>query len=56
MYATKTNKKNDEEEKSVKISARKIRIISAWRYPGVTKKGNEIPIPHDILEELLGII
>ncbi len=39
-----------------KFKVRKMRIISAWRYPGVTKKGNEIPIPHDILEELLGII
>ena len=27
-------------------------IISAWRYPGVSKPGNQIPIPHDILEEL----
>lgn len=59
MYATKTNtakEKTDDKEKRLKIDARKMRIISAWRYPGVTKKGKEIPIPHDILEELLGII
>lgn len=30
----------------------KITIISAWRYPGVTKPGKAIPIPEDILVEL----
>lgn len=30
----------------------KKRIISAWRYPGVSPKGKEIPIPEDILQEL----
>ncbi len=29
------------------------KIISAWRYPGVSKPGEEIPIPPDIREELL---
>ena len=29
------------------------RVISAWRYPGVSKPGEEIPIPKDIREELL---
>jgi len=36
--------------------ARRIRIISAWRYPGVSPVGEPIPIPDDILEELKGII
>ncbi len=27
-------------------------MISAWRYPGISPKGKEIPIPEDILEEL----
>jgi len=31
---------------------RKKRMISAWRYPGVSPKGEPIPIPEDILEEL----
>lgn len=31
---------------------KKIKIISTWRYPGVSPKGKEIPIPQDILEEL----
>lgn len=31
--------------------SRKI-IISAWRYPGVSPVGRQIPIPAEILEEL----
>lgn len=27
-------------------------IISAWRYPGISPVGKQIPIPTDILEEL----
>jgi hypothetical protein len=29
------------------------KIISAWRYPGISKPGEEIPIPEDIRRELL---
>lgn len=29
------------------------KIISAWRYPGVSKPGEEIPIPKEIRRELL---
>ncbi|MDO8530119.1 MAG: hypothetical protein Q7S10_01815 [bacterium] len=29
------------------------RIISAWRYPGISKPGEEIPIPKEIRDELL---
>jgi hypothetical protein len=29
------------------------KIISAWRYPGISKPGEEIPIPEDIKKELL---
>lgn len=28
------------------------KIISAWRYPGISKPGEEIPIPEDIRQEL----
>ncbi len=35
---------------------KKIKIISAWRYPAISPKGKEIPIPRDILEELERII
>jgi len=30
----------------------KKRIISAWRYPGISPEGKAIPIPEDIIEEL----
>lgn len=29
------------------------KIISAWRYPGISKPGEAIPIPEDIRQELL---
>lgn len=29
------------------------KIISVWRYPGVSKPGEHIPIPQEIREELL---
>ncbi|MFA6190030.1 MAG: hypothetical protein WC711_00750 [Candidatus Staskawiczbacteria bacterium] len=29
------------------------KIISAWRYPGISKPGEEIPVPDDIRQELL---
>jgi hypothetical protein len=29
------------------------RIISAWRYPGISKPGEEIPVPEEIRRELL---
>jgi len=29
------------------------KIISAWRYPGVSKPGEDIPIPEDIKQEIL---
>ena len=34
-----------------KAAARFI-LVSAWRYPGKSKPGKEIPIPEDILSEL----
>jgi len=30
----------------------KKRIISTWRYPGISPKGQEIPIPDEIREEV----
>ncbi len=30
------------------------KIISAWRYPGISKPGEAIPIPEDIRREILG--
>ena len=41
---------------SPRKSAARMRMISAWRYPGVSKAGKEIPIPPDILAELDRIV
>lgn len=38
------------EAKSLGINQNRIKIISAWRYPGISPKKN--PIPSSILEEL----
>lgn len=35
---------------------KKVKIISAWRYPAISPVGKEIPIPQDILEELENIV
>lgn len=34
----------------------KIKIISAWKYPGITHPGDPIPIPPDIFEEIFKVI
>lgn len=47
MYQIKRKAKS---AKLKTISNQKIRIISAWRYPGVSPKRD--PIPEDILREL----
>ena len=39
-----------------KVKSQKLKVISAWRYPGISPPGKEIPIPQDILEELNKII
>lgn len=36
-----------------KDSKEQRKIISCWRYPGITKPGEQIPIPEDIKIELL---
>lgn len=38
------------------MSGAKLLMISAWRYPGVSKKEKTIPIPEDILNELDSLI
>lgn len=38
-----------------KIKKIKIKIISAWRYPGKSPIGKPPPIPEDILAELKGL-
>ncbi|NMB92352.1 MAG: hypothetical protein GYA31_01875 [Parcubacteria group bacterium] len=36
-----------------KQNSKKIKIISAWKYPGKTNPGDPIPIPPDIFEEIM---
>jgi hypothetical protein len=39
-----------------KFAKPKVRIISAWRYPGISPKRGVIPIPEDVLEELENMV
>ncbi|MBI3114579.1 MAG: hypothetical protein HYZ07_01325 [Candidatus Harrisonbacteria bacterium] len=50
----KTIKQGNTKLEALRISLRrtKMTIISAWRYPGVSKPGKAIPIPDDVMEEL----
>lgn len=60
MYQIKTHKEKTK-TKELKNKTKnfknpkttKIIIISAWKYPGVSKPGEPIPVPQDILEEIL---
>lgn len=40
------------ETKNEKLKSKKIKIISTWRYPGISPKGKRIEIPEDTLEYL----
>ena len=37
-------------------SGSKVLMISAWRYPGISKPGTAIPIPDEVLAELKEIL
>jgi hypothetical protein len=51
MYQVRKNAKNKKLAGLQKIfSTEQVKIISAWRYPGVSPKNN--PIPEDILREI----
>ena len=50
----KNIKLEEKAEKLMKLIPKKLRIISAWRYPGVTDEND--PIPAEILREIEGII
>lgn len=52
MQKTGTKKHPTEIWMMYQIIKSKIKVISAWRYPGISPVGKEIPIPEDILEEL----
>jgi len=38
------------------LEGEKKRIISAWRYPGISPVGKPIPIPDEILQELENVV
>lgn len=44
--------KTSSKSKTLKQKERVIKVISAWRYPGRSPKGQPPPIPEDILWEL----
>jgi len=46
---------SDDPRSNLRESAKR-KLISAWRYPGVSRPGKEIPIPPDILAELDRIV
>lgn len=54
MFATRSASLTPRQQPRSFVGPRKI-IITAWRYPGVSKIREAIPIPADILEELKSI-
>lgn len=54
LYSFSKNKKNVGEIWLMYKDVKNFRkIISVWRYPGVSKPGEEIPVPEEIRRELL---
>ena len=49
MYQTKVK---NQKSKIKNIGSGQIKIISVWRYPGVSPERGILPIPPDILEEI----
>lgn len=43
-------------DSSFKIHATRKRIITAWRYPGVSKPRGPVPVPDDILADLKDLL
>jgi hypothetical protein len=56
MQPTGTKKHPTEIWLMYQKTGKKIKIITAWRYPAISPIGEEIPIPKDILSELKTII
>lgn len=56
MKRNDTPKRKEEMWVMFQKLSHKLRIISAWRYPGMSPKGKEIPIPKDIMQELEGVL
>jgi hypothetical protein len=52
MQSTGTKKHPTEIWLMYQKFGKKIKIITAWRYPGISAVREEIPIPKDILKDL----
>jgi hypothetical protein len=52
----KTRQSDDDIPERFNMLIPKKRIISAWRYPGVSPLNRPIPIPDEILQELEGLV
>ena len=55
MYVINNSRTKTQSSKSKtsKLSSGKIKVISAWKYPGITQPGDPVPIPPDIFEEIM---
>ena len=47
-------KSSDKAKDLIKLTTKKLRIISAWRFPGVSDENN--PIPEDIMREIEDVL
>jgi len=56
MYQELSKTPSSNSHSSISNFQTKKRIISAWRYPGVSPVGKPIPIPAEILQELGDLI
>lgn len=59
MYQDKTQNTNNKTQKRLTHDFNRgtqKRIITAWRYPGISPVCGKIPIPEDILEEIKEIV
>ena len=54
MYQLSHSKVKSEKLKASLLKPKKIKIISAWRYPGKSPKNN--PIPEEILNEIKSLL
>ena len=54
MYQISKSKDKRTESKVDLLKTKKIKIISAWKYPGMSPKNN--PIPEDILREIRNLV
>jgi len=52
MYQTASSRLKAQSSKPAQ-KTKFVRIISAWKYPAISPKGKTIPIPDDILQDLI---